>query len=82
MENAKKKITLYIANSRIDIVTDEDAEYVRKLSGIISQKVSAMTLSRTNVTKTDAALIYALELLDENFKLKMELEELKKQNNG
>ena len=82
MEKIKKKITLEIANSRISIVTDENEKYVEKLASFISQRVNALTLSGGGITKTDAALLYALELLDENFKLRMELEEMKKDCHG
>ena len=77
MEKTKKKINLTIANSRVNIITDEDEKYVEKLASIISQRVNSISLSGNSVTKMDAALLYALELLDENFKLKVELAELK-----
>ena len=82
MEKTKKKITLDIANSRITLVTDEDERYVQKLAALISQRVNTLSLSGNGITKTDAALVYALELLDENFKLRLELAEMKKNNNG
>ncbi len=82
MENTKKKINLDIAGSRIPLVTDENEKYVQKLAAVVSQKVSALTLSGNGITKTDAALVYALTLLDENFKLRLELEEMKKAQNG
>ncbi|MBQ9746649.1 MAG: cell division protein ZapA [Clostridia bacterium] len=82
MEKMKKKISLDIANSRITIVTDEDEEYVKSLAKLVSSKVNALSLSGNSVTKTDAALVYALELLDENCKLKMELAEMKNARNG
>lgn len=80
MEKVKKKISLDIAGSRISIITDEDEKYVTKLASYLSQKVNTLTLSNSRITKTDAALLYALELLDENFKLKMKLAEM--QNDG
>lgn len=82
MEKMKKKIVLDIANSRITLVTDEDEEYVKSLAKLVSGKVNALSLSGNSVTKTDAALVYALELLDENCKLKMELAEMKSARNG
>lgn len=81
MENAKKKITLEIASSRVTLVTDEDENYVKKLAAVVTQKVNTLALSGNGITKTDAALVYALGLLDENFKLKVELAELKKDKN-
>ena len=82
MENNKKKISLDIAGSRIAIITDEDETYVRKLASFLSQKVNTLSLSGSGITKTDAALLYALDLLDENFKLKMKLSEMQNANYG
>ena len=82
MENMKKKISLDIAGSRIAIITDENENYVRKLASFLSQKVNTLSLSGNGITKTDAAILYALELLDENFKLKMKLSEMQNGNNG
>ncbi len=77
MENTKKKINLEIAGSKITVVTDEEQEYVEKLAELISQKVNAFAPSGSSVGKTEAALVCALTLLDENFKLKIRLEEMK-----
>jgi len=82
MENLKKKITLDIAGSRIAVITDQDEQYVRKLASFLSQRVNTLSLSGNGVTKTDAALLYALDLLDENFKLKMKLSEMQNGNYG
>ena len=76
MEKVKKKISLDIAGSRSAIVTDEDENYVKKLASFLSQKVNTLSLSGSGITKTDAALLLALDLLDENFKLKMKLSEM------
>lgn len=77
MENIKRKLSLNIAGKQIAIITDENPDYVLKLTSIISQRVSTLALSGNGVSKADAALVYALELLDENFKLKKALEEAK-----
>jgi len=74
MENSKRKISLDIAGSRIAVVTDENEAYVRKLAEFITQRVN--TISVGGATKTEAALLLALDLLDENFKLKMKLSEM------
>ena len=76
MENVKRKISLDIAGSRIAVVTDQDETYVRKLASLISQRVNTLSLSGIGATTTDAALLLALDLLDENFKLKMKLSEM------
>ena len=73
LENNKKKISLDIAGNRIAVVTDQK-EYVRKLAAFITQRVNSICSS--GAAKTDAALLLALDLLDENFKLKMKLSEM------
>lgn len=81
MENNKRKVSLNIAGNKISLVTDESPEYVEKLAALVSQRVNTLSLSGSGISKMDAALVYALDLLDENFKLKIALAEAKK-NNG
>lgn len=81
MENNKRRVSLNIAGNKISLVTDESPEYVEKLAALVSQRVNTLSLSGSGITKMDAALVYALDLLDENFKLKIALAEAKK-NNG
>jgi cell division protein ZapA (FtsZ GTPase activity inhibitor) len=76
MEKSKKKMNLDIAGSKITVITDEDQNYVEKLASFLSQRVNTLYLSGNGINKSDAALLYALELLDENFKLKMKLSEM------
>ncbi len=80
MENIKRKVTLNIAGSTIYLITDENPEYVQKLAAVVSKKVNTLALSGSGISKTDAAFVYALDLLDENLKLKAALEEAKKNN--
>lgn len=78
MEKKKKKMYLDIAGRRITILSDEDERYVQKLAAVVGQRVNTLMLSGQGVSQTDAALVYALDLLDENFKLRLALEEAKK----
>ena len=80
MENNKRKVSLNIAGNKISLVTDESPEYVEKLAALVSQRVNTLSLSGSGISKMDAALVYALDLLDENFKLKIALAEAKKNN--
>lgn len=80
MEKTKRKVSLNIAGSKITLVTDEAPEYVEKLGALVSQRVNTLALSGSGISKMDAALVYALDLLDENFKLKVALAEAKKEN--
>ncbi len=81
MENVKKKVELNIAGCKLCLVTDDDEEYLKRLGARVSQRVNTLALSGGGISKTDAALVYALELLDENMKLKMAIEDMKR-NNG
>lgn len=78
MEKIKRKVTLNMVGNQISLVTDENPEYVQKLAAVVSQRVHTLSLSGSGISKMDAALVYALDLLDENLKLKMALEEMKK----
>lgn len=80
MENNKRRVSLNIAGNKISLVTDESPEYVEKLAALVSQRVNTLSLSGSGISKMDAALVYALDLLDENFKLKIALAEAKKNN--
>ncbi len=80
MEKIKRKVSLNIAGNNISLITDEAPEYVEKLGALVSQRVNTLALSGNGISKMDAALVYALDLLDENFKLKMALAEAKKEN--
>lgn len=80
MENNKRRVSLNIAGNKISLVTDESPEYVEKLAALVSQRVNTLSLSGSGISKMDAALVYALDLLDENFKLRIALAEAKKNN--
>lgn len=77
MDKVKRKIELNIAGNDLFLVTDEDEEYVKRLAAKISKRVNTLALSGGGISKTDAALVCALELLDENCKLKIALEDSK-----
>ena len=72
---------IMISGVGLDLSSGNDTEYVEKLAALVSQRVNTLSLSGSGITKMDAALVYALDLLDENFKLKIALAEAKK-NNG
>ncbi|MGN1095692.1 MAG: cell division protein ZapA, partial [Eubacteriales bacterium] len=73
------RIELNIAGSTLFLLTEDDEEYVKRLAAKISQRVNTLALSGGGISKMDAALVCALELLDENCKLKMALEDAKNQ---
>lgn len=75
----KEKITLVVSGIKIDIVTEDDIEYVKSLGRHLEKRVSDLVIASANRQKNEALLLCALDYLDERNKLKKENEELKKQ---
>ena len=73
----KEKITLVVSGIKIDIVTEDDIDYVKGLGRLLENRVSDLVISSTNRQKNEALLLCALDYLDERNKLKKENEQLK-----
>ncbi len=71
---------LHIAGVELPLTSDHEPEYVQALAGEISKRINTLAVSKAGVNKLEAAIVCALDLLDENCRLKMEIEELKKGN--
>lgn len=66
----KKQYELNIAGKKLSVVSADDKAYVEKLSKELTQRINEFLFSGANVDKLSAALICALDLLDENTRLK------------
>lgn len=75
----KEKLTLVVSGIKIDIVTEDDPEYVKGLGRLLEKRVSDLVISSASRQKNEALLLCALDYLDERNKLKAENEELKKE---
>ncbi|MBR5314892.1 MAG: cell division protein ZapA [Clostridia bacterium] len=75
----KEKLTLVVSGILIDIVTEDDPEYVRGLGRLLEKRVSDLVISSTTRQKNEALLLCALDYLDERNKLKAENEKLKEE---
>lgn len=80
----KEKITLIVSGVRINIVTENDPEYVKALGRLLEKRVSDLVISSSGRQKNEALLLCALDYLDqrnqlekENAELKAEIERLK-----
>jgi cell division protein ZapA (FtsZ GTPase activity inhibitor) len=67
-----------IAGVPLPLSSDNDERYVQILAAELTRRIGNMTNGQTSITKLEAALVCALDLLDENCRLKLELEDLKK----
>ncbi len=73
----KQKITLVVSGIRINVVTENDPEYVKKLGRLLENRVSDLVISSSTRQKNEALLLCALDYLDERNKLAKENEELR-----
>ena len=73
----KEKLTLVVSGIKIDIVTEDDPEYVKSLGRLLENRVSDLVIASANRQKNEALLLCALDYLDERNKLKAENERLK-----
>lgn len=61
---------LTIAGEELTLSSEDKPDYVDKLASELSRRINTTMLSGAGVTKLDAAIVCALDLLDENHKLK------------
>lgn len=64
-----------VAGNDLSLCSENDAVYVEKLAEELSRRISTIELSGANVTKVQAAIVCALDLLDENYRLKSIIED-------
>ena len=67
-----------IAGVHLPLSSDNDERYVQMLASELSRRIGNMSCSQCGITKLEAAIVCALDLLDENCQLKLEIERLKK----
>lgn len=71
----KKQYELIIAGKKLNVVSTDEKPYVEKLAKELTRRINAFLLSSANIEKTEAIMICALDLLDENVRLKALLED-------
>ena len=72
----KQKYTLSIADMEINVITDEPQESVEYIVGILDRKMREIALKSKKCTKSEAAILCALDLCADKIKLKQQVEEL------
>ena len=75
MKNTHK---ITIASVDLTLNSENSEEYVQKLALELTRKINSIALSSSGVTKLQAAVVCALDLLDENYRLKLLIEDGKK----
>ena len=69
------KIThnIQVAGVSLSLISDSDKKYVESLADELGPRIKDIVMSTASATKLDAAIVCALDLLDENRRLKEEL---------
>ncbi len=72
----KQKYTLSIADTEINVITDEPQESVEHIVGILDRKLRDIALKSKRCSKNEAALLCALDFCADKVKTKEQLDEL------
>lgn len=70
----KRLYTLDIAGEELKLRSDDEPKYVQHLAHELTKKINYYALSGAGVSKLQAAIVCALDLLDENYRLKSLME--------
>lgn len=74
----KKKVSVFVAGQRFNIITDQEEKYVRELASRIDARISSVSISG-NLTRESAAVLTALDLADDGEQSKREIAEIREQ---
>lgn len=75
----KERYTVVIGGMELNLLSEEQEDYVKGLAKIIDGRINSMVMSSKRCNKTEAALICALDYLDDKLKTALTLETVKKQ---
>ncbi len=74
----KQNHKVVIAGVELPLSSENDERYVQMLASELGKRINTMTVSVKGIGKLEAAIVCALDLLDENCRLRLELEDAKK----
>jgi cell division protein ZapA (FtsZ GTPase activity inhibitor) len=74
----KQNHRVVIAGVELPLSSDNDERYVQMLAAELSKRINTMTVSAKGISKLEAAIVCALDLLDENCRLRLALSEAEK----
>lgn len=77
--NAKKRLTLDIAGVSLNIVTDENEEFVQKIAENLSTRINKMRKNSFTISVLDAALLCAIENVGEKLTAEKQIRSLEAQ---
>lgn len=74
----KKKVSVFVAGQRFNILTDQEEKYVRELASRVDARIASTSVSG-NMTRESAAVLTALDLADDGEQLKREIAGIREQ---
>ena len=74
----KRRVSIFVAGQRFNILTDEEEKYVIDIAAKIDARISSLAISQ-NMTRERAAVLTALDFADDNEQDKRALNEIKEQ---
>lgn len=77
--NTKKRVSLEIGTTPLNIVTDEPEEFVRLLASQLDRRISSLTKNSFRISQLDAALLCALDAMGDKFKSEKRIRTLEAQ---
>jgi cell division protein ZapA (FtsZ GTPase activity inhibitor) len=72
----KQKYTITVADVEMNVVSDESAEAVEALVGIVDRKMREISMMSKRVSKSEAALLCALDYCSDKIKAQRRLKAL------
>ncbi len=78
----KQKYTVTVGGIELNLLSEETEEYVVGLAKLVDQRINNMVISSKRCTKTEAALVCAMDYLDDKLKTALTLENLQKQRDS
>ena len=74
----KKRVSVFVAGQRFNILTDQEEKYVRELASRVDARISSTSING-NMTRESAAVLTALDLADDGEQLRREIAEIREQ---
>ena len=71
-----QKYTITVAGVQMNVVTEESAEAVEAIVGIIDRRIREINLKNNRCSKTEAALICALDYCSDKIKAQRRIKKL------
>ncbi|MBQ0125964.1 MAG: cell division protein ZapA [Clostridiales bacterium] len=68
---------IMVSGVELNLSSENTNEYVEKLSEDLTKRIDKLEFSNVGVSKLEAAVVCALDLLDENYRLRLQIEDSK-----